>query len=181
MSDERLFVACDVPLIARQWIHDAIDREAFDDARWITLENQHITLRFLGATSSERAPLVMDACAAAADAHGSARVRVDGLGVFPSLRRAAVLWAGVRDESRVLTKLAAGLDDVLEELGWDREKRSFTPHVTLARFRRPQRMGALPKLPSGAPDFDIDSLTLYRSRLHPKGSRYEVIGRFPLS
>ncbi|MEA2499462.1 MAG: 2,3-cyclic 3-phosphodiesterase, partial [Actinomycetota bacterium] len=75
----------------------------------------------------------------------------------------------------------SGLDEAMAELGWAGEKRPFTPHLTLARFKRPQRLRELPTLSLDLLDFVVDSFALYRSRLGRKGSRYEVVERFPLA
>ena len=181
MADPRLFVACDVPEEARAWALRAVQREAFEDARWVPIENQHLTLKFLGGTPEEKVIGVIESCSAVASSNSPRSVGLGELGVFPSLRRVSVLWVGVSDEGGILKDLASGLDDELSRRGWEPEKRPYVPHLTLARFKPPQRLRDLPMLPDDRPTFEIDAIVLYRSHLGPTGSRYEVVERFPLA
>lgn len=180
----RLFVAVDVPLDRRLLLHDAIEphRAAFPAARWITPESQHITLKFLGKTSQSSMQGLDDALSAVASGGRSGRLALGGLGVFPSRARARVLWAGVSDPELVLTKLASALDVALEDMGYGIEKRSYAPHLTLARFKVPVRVDdPLPELPKGhSLPFELDRIVLYSSRLHPHGARYEPVGTYEL-
>jgi RNA 2',3'-cyclic 3'-phosphodiesterase len=67
-------------------------------------------------------------------------------------------------------------------LGYAREARAYTPHLTLARMKSlaPIR-GPLPIAPTELLPFSIDHLTLYRSRLSPRGAVYEALERFALA
>lgn len=182
MSDERplrLFVAASVPEQERVWLRDetAELRALWPRARWTELDNQHVTLKFLGATPPGRLPEVDLACAALAAQVEPCELALDGLGVFPSRARARVLWAGLHDPSETLARIAAGLDDRLAPLGFEAEKRRFTAHLTLARFRDPVRIGSLPELPP-ALAFPLKSFGLWRSRLSPQGARYEQLREF---
>ena len=78
--------------------------------------------------------------------------------------------------------LARDLEACLVPLGFEAEKRAFTPHLTLARFKPPASIaGVLSEEPGVAESsFEVGHLALYRSHLHPKGARYEVLGTIPL-
>jgi 2'-5' RNA ligase len=181
VKGQRLFIACPVPEDVRTWVRDEVPRNEFEGARWTPSENQHLTLTFLGNTPAEKVEDVVRVCSAAAKGFSAAHVSLAGLGVFPTLRRARVLWVGLRDSERLLERLERDLSIRLAELGWPREDRSFTPHLTVARFRTPQRLEGLPELPEEAPGFEVDSFGLYRSFPSPQGSRYEIVERFPLA
>jgi RNA 2',3'-cyclic 3'-phosphodiesterase len=179
----RLFVAADVPEPQRRAVNDAVAavrRESWG-GRWSSPESQHVTLKFLGWTPEDRIEAVAQAAAAVAAGRRPAPVRIDGLGAFPSLRRARVLWAGVADPSGLLTGLAEDLDSTFEALGYGVEKRPFRPHLTLARWRSPVRLEGLPPRPWGELEpFEVRGFRLYRSRLHPHGARYEVLATLDL-
>lgn len=180
--DLRLFVACDVPAATRDELDERLPREAFPGARWIPPDKQHITLRFLGRTPEDRLPDLEAACAEAAEGQAPFTLGLGELGVFPTPKRARVLWVGLRDEARALTVAAERVDLFLEARGWPARVRAFAPHLTLARFKEPQRLTTLPPLPVSAPEpFEVDRLVLYRSILAPRGSRYEVLQGFPLA
>jgi 2'-5' RNA ligase len=175
----RLFVAVDLPRPLLEEVEGAARdlRAKWPEARWTPLDNQHITLKFLGWAPAVRLAEVSSAVAEVAARFDSAGMELGALGVFPSPRRARVLWVGVEDRAGLLGSLSAGLDRALEPLGFESEKRSFTPHLTLARFKIPRSvadeaaLGRRP-VPGG---FDVDRMVLYRSHLSPKGPRYEAL------
>jgi 2'-5' RNA ligase len=115
-------------------------------------------------------------------AHRTASVRLTELGAFPTERRARVLWVGLDDPAGLLSSLATATDEALSPLGFERESRAFSAHLTLARLKRPASVSALMDEPfdAGTPPFIVDHLALYRSYVHPQGARYEVLERYPL-
>ena len=179
----RLFVAVGVPgpqlaLLKRS---SATIRGAIDDARWTPPENQHLTLKFLGSTPEDLLEPIGAALDTVAGAVAPEKIALSGLGAFPSRRRARVLWAGVDDPSGLLARLAGGLDEALRPHGFEPEKRSFTPHLTLARLRTPADLSGV--LADSAPPADfspflVDSIELFSSKLSPHGATYEVLDHF---
>jgi RNA 2',3'-cyclic 3'-phosphodiesterase len=146
------------------------------------MENQHITLKFLGATSSDDLPRVREVCTEVAGGHLHGEMWLEGMGAFPNLRRARVLWVGIDDPFRALTQLASDLDHRFEELGFAAEERAYTPHLTVARMRTPARIDHLPELRSDElPPIAIDHLALYRSRPSSRGAVYELMNSFALA
>lgn len=184
----RLFVAAAVPELQRAWVTEQISglMRRWPEARWIPRDNQHVTLKFLGSTPVARLEHVMVVCDEVAAAHRR-RVPGDpnslslaGLGVFPSPKRARVLWVGLDDPAGLLAALAGALDGRLAPLGFEAEKRPFSPHLTLARFKRPAPVGELPPLAPAPGDFPLVEFGLWRSHLSPKGARYERLASYPL-
>ncbi|MDQ3958274.1 MAG: RNA 2',3'-cyclic phosphodiesterase [Actinomycetota bacterium] len=178
MADEklRLFVAVQVPDEHLAWLEEATgDLSSLPGARWTPRENRHVTLSFLGWLRAALLPDVVATTELVAAAHSPASVALDGLGAFPRERRARVLWAGVDDPNGLLPSLAVGLGAGFEPLGVAPEARAYAPHLTLARFKNPGSLeGLLPAVPRSAP-FLVERITLYRSRLSPRGPRYEVL------
>jgi RNA 2',3'-cyclic 3'-phosphodiesterase len=179
----RLFVAVDVPRRVLEELERAAAplREKAAGARWAPVDNGHITLKFLGSVDALQLEDVVKACRAAARELDPGEIRVSGIGVFPSARRARVLWAGVEEETGVLSSAASSLERELSSLGYGQEKRSFTPHLTLARFRTPTDARALVEGTAYRSEpIEVEHFHLYRSRLSPKGARYEVLASFVL-
>jgi 2'-5' RNA ligase len=123
------------------------------------------------------------AVGAVAASHEAATMSLGELGTFPSRRRARVLWAGLRDDSELLRSLAAGLDDALRPLEFEPEKRAFTAHLTLARWRTPIPVTSpLPDMPREVLEsFTVEAVELFRSHLSPRGARYEMLRSWPLA
>jgi 2'-5' RNA ligase len=147
--------------------------------RWVRPDNVHLTLKFLGDIQRED---LGDLCAALEEAcarHTPFEASLAGLGAFPSERHARILWAGISAGSERLSSLAADLDAVLVPLGFEREKRTYTPHLTLGRIRgRPANLD----LPHVAWDlsFPVRRVELVQSTLTPEGSAYKIVRAFTL-
>lgn len=178
----RLFVATRVPDSHLDKVEATLAgfKQGLKEARWVQPENQHVTLKFLGATYSDRLEAVNEVCATVARGRSESTVSLMDLGAFPSLKRARVLWVGLDDPEAVLRGLADDLAHAFWPLGYVPEKREFSPHLTLARFKVPARLeGLLPVLPS-LDAFSVDRIELMRSRLSRSGARYEVLESFSL-
>lgn len=179
----RLFVGVSIP----RGLLEAVERAALPlrdslpGGRWTTIDNQHVTLKFLGSTPTEQLGSVEAACASVAASHLPASVALTGIGAFPARTRVRVVWVGIDDPGGVLTQIAAHLDAALGPFGFAPDKRAFTPHLTLCRFKTPVRLSAgLPDIVLGTDPFEISSIELLRSHLSPKGARYEVLRTFDL-
>jgi len=181
----RLFVAVDVPDDVKTSLAAALApfRDRIPGARWTRSDGWHVTLKFLGPVWPR---LIADVEAAVRAAARDGRAFSSGLtdiGVFPSARRARVVWAGLSDEEGRFPALAKRLDELLEE-HVEPEHRAFTPHLTLARLVPPRDIGEFaPSLVGmGVPSrpFPVDRLVLYRSHLSPHGARYEPLLSEPL-
>lgn len=178
----RLFVAAGVPrdLLERIEEMTAGLRRRLPKARWAPPTNQHLTLKFLGATPPDKLVSVRRVVAAVADRHEISNVRLNGVGAFPSPRRARVLWMGIDDPNGLLAALAADLAEEFASLGYEAEGRPFTAHLTLARFKQPERVDEELSVPGDLEPFGVTTISLYHSNLSPRGARYELLDNFPL-
>ena len=136
-----------------------------------------MTIRFLGPVDDVRVPSVSDAVAAAASGLVDVPVRLAALGAFPSARRARVVWAGMDDPAGGIGALTDAVGDALAPLGFEREAREFTPHVTLARLRAPGSVAL--DVAVDPVRFVVDRATLFQSHLGRGGARYESLAVFP--
>ncbi|HZD78441.1 MAG TPA: RNA 2',3'-cyclic phosphodiesterase [Actinomycetota bacterium] len=178
----RLFVAVDVPAEVRAAVAEAVApiREGHPRARWVPLENQHVTVKFLGRTWPRLTDWVPERVREVAAEVAPFTTRVAGVGAFPSPRRARVLWAGLEDPDGRLAVMAGALDRAMSA-EFEPEKRAFTPHLTVARFQPPvavEEIGAGAEM--GEP-FPVDRLILYRSHLRRPAPVYEALRVFPLA
>lgn len=178
----RLFFAASLPVELLERVEGAGRslRERWPNARWAPVANQHVTLKFLGSVEEGLLEQLREVAAIVASGAEPAKLSLGGLGVFPSRTRARVLWVGLDDPAGLLASLSAGLDRGLEGLGFQSETRPFRAHLTLARFRTPVRAADLPEIELGDTSFPVASFELFRSHLHPKGARYEIVSSYPL-
>jgi RNA 2',3'-cyclic 3'-phosphodiesterase len=151
-------------------------------AKWVPVTGIHLTLKFLGDVTADRIPLVAAAMRTVAAAGCPLTLQLSGAGCFPSSERPRVLWAGLAGEVERLAQLQAGVQDAMAGLGFAREARGFTPHLTLARMRdlatpdELRRLGsAVKQLAVPRVDFTAGELALIRSDLLPSGAVYTVL------
>jgi 2'-5' RNA ligase len=179
----RLFVGVSIPRGHLERIDDQIRdfRDKAINARWIALENQHVTLKFLGSTPEDRLGDIERTCSMVASSHEASSVTLTSTGAFPSRTRVRVLWVGIDDPASLLSRVAADLDQAFEPLGYAPEGRAYTPHLTLCRFKIPVPMkSGLPTVDvTDLGPFEIDRIDLFRSHLSPKGARYERLDSYP--
>jgi len=106
-------------------------------------ENLHVTLMFLGQVDPERLAHFGAALGGALAHRPRFSVQLRGVGAFPSLKNAQVIWVGVEDPSRQLGEVARAVFDVAEQLAVgdvaEQRRRSFTAHVTVGRTPRRSR------------------------------------------
>ncbi len=137
-EDPRLFVAVPLSEPARLAVVDVVERIRAGEpegrgVRWVRLEGLHITLRFLGPTPESRAPDVAAAVQATAADVAPFEVRIAGADAFPPTGRPRTLWLDLDRGVDELSALATRLDEALAGAGWERERRPFRAHLTLAR------------------------------------------------
>jgi 2'-5' RNA ligase len=148
-------------------------------------DNVHLTVKFLGGVDETRLADVTAALTRAARGASPFDLAVRGVGAFPSATRPRVLWAGVTEGAAALAGLAADVDTALAALGFPREERAFSPHVTFGRMREPRRQPALASALAAAAALDfgrihVTKLSLMRSDLSPRGARYSELAAIQL-
>jgi 2'-5' RNA ligase len=147
---------------------------------WVAAENLHITLKFLGGVETPRLELVEKALERAVAGAAPFDLTIAGLGAFPTPTRPRVIWAGAVGGKSELVALAGRVERELAPIGFPREERPFSPHVTLGRVREPRRNERLGEaLVRTATDpfgtVRVERLSLMRSDLSPRGARYSEL------
>jgi 2'-5' RNA ligase len=180
----RAFIAIDLPESLHTALAEAQQdfRYACPEARWTRPEGIHLTLKFLGQISDAQTQQVVDALRQIGP-FAPFSVEVRGFGFFPQERRPRVLWAGVVAPPG-LAELAARIESGMEKIGFAREDRAFSPHLTLARFQVPRPQPALLAAVAGRAraslgDFEASEFFLFESKLSPQGAQYRKVMRFP--
>jgi 2'-5' RNA ligase len=171
----RLFVALELPEDVRSELVRWRVEVLTPALRPVPAESLHLTLCFLGTLSSAQAPAIGDACAAALLGAGPVPLLVSGAVWLPR-RRPQVLAVALSDGSGLLERHRTALVEALVAGGWYRpEARPYLPHVTVARVRRGQRVGATELPPAPELEFNGSRVMLFRSHLGSGGARYEAL------
>ncbi|MGL6095654.1 MAG: RNA 2',3'-cyclic phosphodiesterase [Fimbriiglobus sp.] len=154
--------------------------------KWVTRENLHVTLLFLGEVDDRELHAVSRAVQKAVAAEPPFVLRVSGVGAFPNPRRPKTVWGGITDGATELTRLHSLLEPPLIELGANRrEERAFTPHLTLGRVNSDADGAALaaemPKhLAWNGGYADATEVLVMASDMRRDGPEYSVMARAPL-
>ena len=141
-------------------------------------QNIHVTMRFLGNISLPMVDLIHEEMKQISFTPFEIELR--GLGVFPSLRYARVVWAGIRKGADELVNVFNQLEPRLRRLGFKPDPKGFSPHLTIARVRAGRHKAELVKLVEELVDYEFgvikaDCLRLKRSVLTPKGPFYTTL------
>ena len=176
----RLFIAIELP----EDLKMALGRLRMDipGAHWVSMEQIHLTLAFLGEVE-ETTIEKLTGKLARIHAPGF-KLCLSGTGCFPNRRRPHVLWVGLAPEPR-LNDLVASVRSAVLACGILQEERPFSPHITLARIKlSPSRdfdafldQHQKQKLPQ----FSVREFTLFQSRLTPQGAVHIPVRNFPLA
>ena len=184
----RIFVALDIPDEIRAHLREYIERvrPLAPDAPWVRPESLHVTLKFIGEARESQVGEVNNVLKQIKAQPFD--VKFADVGFFPNHNSGRVFWAGV-EGGEALAKLADGIDQVLQKIGIEAEKRAYHPHLTLARAGT--RSGAyqvFQQLPRGIdpeehPQFGTMTAReffLYKSELSRGGAKYTKLERFAL-
>jgi 2'-5' RNA ligase len=147
---------------------------------WVTSARMHLTVRFIGAADEEKLAAVRRALEPAFETPPF-MLSVEGTGAFPPKGRPRVLWAGLDEGRGHLLALERELTARLSAIGIPPEDRPYNPHLTLARVRDPAGLRAAALLDGlqthAFGQSTIDAITLFESRLSPKGPTYVALAR----
>jgi RNA 2',3'-cyclic 3'-phosphodiesterase len=184
----RLFVALEIPETPRRELRRRLDglRDRLPRARWVDLENVHLTLLFLGPTPDAGVPALAAKLREAFARCPPLDLRLADGGTFPPARPARVAWVGVEAPAELLTLQEDVTRAAVDTLRFEPEQRPYHPHVTLARCPDPWRREAIDKLRTAltgpiGPPFVADHGVLFESKLSPKGARYQAVEIFPMA
>ncbi len=142
-------------------------------------ETLHLTIRFLG--DIEDPEPAASAAAEAAGNHDAFELELKGTGVFPHAGRARVFWVGLGAGEREAGNLARDVERLLRGAGFPAERRPWRGHVTVGRFKRPQRVDPALLDPSRVfGPAQAEKLVLFQSTLTPQGALHESVRELSL-
>lgn len=182
----RSFIAIELPEGVKSAISELQQelKKCRADIRWVKPDNIHLTLKFLGDTEEKSLGKIVEAAKAACAGNGGFALETRGVGVFPDMRAPRVLWVGISD-SDSLTGLQKDIENGLAKLGFSPEKRRFSPHLTLGRFRSSSgKEGLYDKIEEykylSLGLIEVKTIFLIKSDLTPSGAEYTKIAGIDL-
>ena len=187
MDKVRTFVAIPIPAEIRRRLveveQDLMPAKA--GVKWVPEDSFHVTLKFLGYVEPERLEAIAGGVEAAIQGTGPFEVELAGVGAFPKITRPSVVWVGVTRGGQEMISLADRIDREMAKIGFEREKRPFSPHITLGRVKSPENLSGLRELIERhrnreVGSFGVEQVNIMRSELRITGPIYSVISDFKL-
>ena len=171
-------------------ILDRIDQVALDlktrmdsvPIRWVPIENIHLTLKFLGNVSTANLEILKDILGKVVSSHHESDISVGGIGVFPKPHNPRVVWVGM-EVPQELIALQHNIEIETARLGYSREHRPFSPHLTFGRVSRNASTQDVQIIAKILENYKVGFLGatrvrtvyLFRSDLKPEGAEYKPI------
>jgi 2'-5' RNA ligase len=191
MEPIRTFIAVELPPEIRLALETLQARLKSPDqawVKWVDPRGIHLTLKFLGNIATDRVNEIIAAMREAAEGTPTLHLELKGTGVFPNLRRVQVAWVGLDGEIDRLIQLQQRIEASLARLGFARESRPFTPHLTLARVRdrasAEERQAFGQAIASASLEanyaFEVTAIGLIKSQLTRAGALYSQLGSIGL-
>ncbi len=175
----RLFVAVEMPVFQKiSEIYKAIEMSGAD-VKLVEPENLHITLVFIGEVPDFKLNSVKEAVSSVT--FKPFKVKLKGMGAFPSMTKPRVVWIGIEEGFTELRNIRDTLMKELKSRGIRPEdEKEFVPHLTLGRVKGPRNLFNLINIINENSNVEIgeinvDSIKLFKSTLTPKGPIYEVL------
>ena len=190
MNQIRVFIAIDLPKSIQDSIENQTSRLRQGTGnglvRWVPPANMHLTLKFIGSISTSHVDFLKQMLTQAAESHSPFDLQIGGIGSFPNSKRPRVIWVGIHAPAD-LASLQKNIEAGATRLGYEKEERPFSPHLTLGRVRSDIAPADLQKIRSTLDSFQlgnigsakIDAVHLYKSDLHSDGSVYTKLFSVP--
>jgi 2'-5' RNA ligase len=183
----RCFIAIEIPEPLRVAIGDTIEalKQCGADVKWVSSENIHITLKFLGDTEESLLSAIQERLSKKLFNYKPFCIRISGAGSFPPGKHPRVIWVGI-DESSALKTLHGEVESGMRELGYAAEERPFLAHITVGRVKSGRRLSDVAKKLAESREieignFEVKSIKLMKSELGRGGPVYTCLAEIPLN
>lgn len=154
------------------------------DVKWVPPQQMHLTLKFLGEVPRDD---IIPLCRIAQEVASQVQpfdLGFRGTGAFPHTDHPRSLWIGVEEGLEEIRALQKALEHAIyEKLGFAKERRQFTPHLTIGRVHKatPEMNDVMEANSEFEGDFsEVDELVIFASYKEPGGQRYEAMGHATL-
>ncbi|MEK6732705.1 MAG: RNA 2',3'-cyclic phosphodiesterase [Candidatus Omnitrophota bacterium] len=187
MPSIRAFIAVEIDPQTKQKISALVSslKKSDADVKWITEDQMHLTLKFLGNVEQSKIQEISAALNSISTNFSPFTIHLSNIGAFPNINHPRVIWLGIDIGAEELKILAEKIETGLEKLGFNpstslgtgKEDREFKAHLTLGRVKSSKNIANLIKLLKETvfslnADIPIEEIILFQSTLFPKGAIY---------
>jgi len=180
----RLFIAINLPEKVKNRLGSYSLKYQELPARWTKKQNIHITLVFLGYVKEDEISEILKNTEQVVKNHSSFSLTLNKICFGPPKKTPRMVWA-VGEKSEELGKLRTGLENSLSNLVFKKEKRAYSPHITLARLKQWEFKNIEPEErpeieQNISLSFEVNSIEIMESQLKRTGAEYSVMQSFLL-
>ncbi len=186
MENIRTFIAVDIPQEIKMEIDKAISelRPLAPEIRWVKAANLHLTLRFLGDISKDLVSDLASELAQNLNGFGQFQISLAGVGGFPNLKKARVIWIGAGEGCQRMTEVAASVEKACISGGFGKADKPFSCHLTIGRVKFPKGheklVSHIESMQFRSPLFPVSEVAIFKSDLLPAGPKYTRLETVPL-
>jgi len=185
----RSFIAIDIPDDIKKKITAVQSelKESSADVKWVRPGSIHLTLKFLGNIEEGQIKEIGEKISESAKAISPFSIAVTCIGVFPHMRNPRVIWIGLEETEGKLSALQKGIEENLQMLGFEKEERGFSPHLTIGRVKSSKGKSRLIEMLERKREerfhqsISVHEVRLMKSDLKPTGPVYTVLETIALS
>ena len=181
----RLFIAINLSDRNKKLINNKvklIKNNVNEKVKWVKKENWHMTIKFLGDVNKNRLSIIKEKINEIKD-FNKFYFQIKSLDAFPNINYPKVIYLGVHQGKNKLIKIHEDIEKKMFELNFEKEKRDFTPHITIGRSKD---YSNIDKLANSLNEFNkqkhfiniyskVENISLMKSELTQKGPEYEEI------
>lgn len=183
----RTFIAVDLEESLKKTIIDFIKEidPKNKSIRWVKPDGMHLTLKFLGEIDKEKAETIKYRLREILQNYNPFKIRLIGTGTFPpNSRHPRVLWVGVAAD-KIIYNIQNEIEDEMAKIGFSREKRKYSPHLTLGRVKIQKGISSvLDNLDKKKDHFfgemEVNKIIFFQSLLLPTGAKYTPLEEYKL-
>ncbi|MDI3544896.1 MAG: 2,3-cyclic 3-phosphodiesterase [Rikenellaceae bacterium] len=175
---KRLFIAIPLKLNnhAKQSILEIQTQLSQNSIKWVSFDNLHLTLQFLGDTNENDIETIINILDILQEYFTKFEVKLSGLYTFGNRSNPNVLWTNWIDNNQA-KKLAKLLNEQISLKNTIKSDEKFIPHLTLGRIKRITDLSKFNEIISNNANlylgkYTIDEIILFESKLKPLGPEY---------
>ncbi len=179
MPKFRGFIAIDIDSFPKLVEFERDIKNSGANVKLVEPQNIHLTLKFLGDTDELLIDRIVDIMKESVKEIEPFTIKLKSAGVFPNERYIKVMWIGI-ENGEIVGKIASKIDEKISDLGFEKEKRKFSVHLTIARVKSAKNKEKLMQMIEKYKDIEfanitVDSIKLKKSELTQKGPIYTTL------
>lgn len=185
--DIRCFAAITLPETVKNRLWDAVAvlRDIGCDIKWVSKENLHLTMKFLGYVPEVSVKEIESKLMELSITQQAFNFKLKGTGIFPDNKNPRIIWIGISEGKEELASLQKKIDIYLSTIGFKKENKPFSAHITMGRIRSNRGMASLISTLETLKNLEFanieaQKISLMRSDLKPTGAQYSTIAEFNL-